>query len=284
MKKIFLFSLFSFLFGAPVFVFAAATISAAIPGMTNVTTSTPPGAYVSGFYDFALMIGGVLAFGAIVYGGVLYAISMGNPSRQSEGKEWIQSALIGLLLLAGATLILKTINPDLVNLNLPTLQAINIQGSSNLPIDVSAVAAGNYNSPQETQSYAAGRLSAAGIPVVSTGNCSDQNNKNCTSLAGIRQDTIDDVVYLKSACGCTVVVSGGTETGHGVSQTQNGHTNGTKVDLQDNSSITNYIENKSGFTQIANRRDDGAVQYKDTVTGAVYAYEQSLHHWDVTVP
>jgi hypothetical protein len=73
------------------------------------------------------MIGGVLAFGAIVYGGVLYAISMGNPSRQSEGKEWIQSALIGLLLLAGATLILKTINPDLVNLNLPTLQTVNIQ-------------------------------------------------------------------------------------------------------------------------------------------------------------
>jgi hypothetical protein len=105
----------------------AVTISAAIPGMTNVTTSTPPGAYVSGFYDFALMIGGVLAFGAIVYGGVLYAISMGNPSRQSEGKEWIQSALIGLLLLAGATLILKTINPDLVNLNLPTLQTVNIQ-------------------------------------------------------------------------------------------------------------------------------------------------------------
>jgi hypothetical protein len=76
------------------------------------------------------MIGGVLAFGAIVYGGVLYAISMGNPSKQSEGKEWVESALIGLLLLAGAYLILYTINPDLVNLNLPTLQGISIQAAS----------------------------------------------------------------------------------------------------------------------------------------------------------
>jgi len=106
----------------------AVTISPSIPGMTEAaTTSTSPGAFVSGFYNFALMIGGVLAFGAIVYGGVLYAASMGNPGRQSEGKEWVKSALLGLLLLAGAYLILYTINPNLVNLSLPTLQTVNIQ-------------------------------------------------------------------------------------------------------------------------------------------------------------
>ena len=85
---------------------------------------------MSGFYQFALMIGGVLAFGAIVYGGILYAASAGNPSKQSEGKEWIKSALFGLLLLAGAYLILYTINPNLVNLGLPTLQSVNIQTPS----------------------------------------------------------------------------------------------------------------------------------------------------------
>ena len=104
----------------------AVDISPAIPGMGTITSSTPPGAYVSGFYNFALMIGGVLAFGAIVYGGILYAVSAGNSSRQSEGRAWITSALLGLLLLAGAYLILYTINPNLVNLSLPTLQAINV--------------------------------------------------------------------------------------------------------------------------------------------------------------
>src|SRR5208337_1669799 len=71
-------------------------------------------------------IGGVLAFGAIVFGGILYAASAGNPGKQSEGREWIKSALFGLLLLAGAYLILFTINPDIVSLNLPTLQTVNV--------------------------------------------------------------------------------------------------------------------------------------------------------------
>ena len=106
----------------------AVTISPTIPGMASAaTTSTPPGVFIAGFYNFALMIGGVLAFGAIVWGGILYASSAGNPGKQSEGRDWIKSALLGLLLLAGAYLILHTINPDLVNLNMPTLSAINIQ-------------------------------------------------------------------------------------------------------------------------------------------------------------
>ena len=105
--------------------------------MTDVTANTPPGQYVASFYTFALMLGGVLAFGAVVYGGVLYAISMGNPSQQSEGKEWIKSALIGLLLLAGAYLILFTINPDLVNLNMPTLDSVNVK------MDAASAVSGN---------------------------------------------------------------------------------------------------------------------------------------------
>jgi hypothetical protein len=131
MKKFFRFSLPLFLLIAPVFAFAQTIISPTIPGMTSAaTTSTSPGAFVAGFYQFALMIGGVLAFGAVVYGGILYAASAGNPSKQSEGKEWIKSALFGLLLLAGAYLILYTINPNLVNLGLPTLQSVNIAAPS----------------------------------------------------------------------------------------------------------------------------------------------------------
>ena len=106
---------------------SAPSVSAAIPGMTGtVTSGTSPGNFVNGFYQFALMIGGVLAFGAVVYGGILYAISAGNPGKQSEGKEWIKSAIYGLLLLAGAYLVLYTINPNLVNLSLPPLSTITV--------------------------------------------------------------------------------------------------------------------------------------------------------------
>ncbi|MGD1002990.1 MAG: hypothetical protein ABR884_00230 [Minisyncoccia bacterium] len=106
----------------------AVTISMAIPGGPNAyPTSTGPGGFVANFYQFALMIGGVLAFGVIVYGGVRYMASAGNPSGQSDAKEWIEAALLGLLLLVGAYFILNVVNPQLTNLVPPTLTPVNIQ-------------------------------------------------------------------------------------------------------------------------------------------------------------
>lgn len=105
------------------------TISTSVPGRSSVSI-LGPGAFVSNFYDFALMIGGVLAFGAIIYGGVKYMASAGNPSSQSDAKEWIESALLGLLLLVGAYFILDVINPQLLNLALPKLAPLNIQVST----------------------------------------------------------------------------------------------------------------------------------------------------------
>ena len=71
------------------------------------------------------MISGVLAFGAIVYGGIKYTLAAGNPSGQSEGKEWVKGALTGLLLLVGAYAILNIINPQLTSLNFLKLTNFN---------------------------------------------------------------------------------------------------------------------------------------------------------------
>jgi hypothetical protein len=76
---------------------------------------------VANFYQFALIIGGILAFGVIVYGGVRYMASAGNPSGQSDAKEWVEAALLGLLLLVGAYFVLNVVNPQLLNLTLPTI-------------------------------------------------------------------------------------------------------------------------------------------------------------------
>lgn len=81
-----------------------------------------PGQFVADIYNIALMLGGFLAFGAIVYGAVLYSIAAGNPSAQHEAKEWITQALVGLMLLFGAYMVLVTIDSDLPNrLALPDL-------------------------------------------------------------------------------------------------------------------------------------------------------------------
>ncbi len=279
MKRTLLFSSFVVIAIVHILVFAAPpatiTINPNIPGTQDVSQVGPCG-WVVNFYNFALLLSGILAFGAIVFGGFLYATSAGNPSRQSEGRSWIQSALLGLLLLAGAYMILYLINPGLTSCSLPTLAPVNFPAAA----PGQAIAG-----VTETQSEAASRLRADNINVVSTGNCSDKTNKSCTSLDGIRQDTVDEVVGLKDECGCTVTISGGTETGHDVAANGIDHQDGYKVDLQLNSGLTNYIQTSGQFTRIADRTPgDGAPQWQDKSTGAVYALEASKNHWDVTVP
>ncbi len=110
-----------FLF-APVITFAA-SINPNLPGKYKVSDSGPA-AIVANFYEFALMFGGLLAFAMILYGGIRYTLSRGNPSQQSDAKDAITQALVGLLLLLGAYIILNTINPNLVKLTLPVLEKL----------------------------------------------------------------------------------------------------------------------------------------------------------------
>src|SRR5271156_2165935 len=102
MKKYIVFLAFSITVAIPVFVFAQTpatiNINPYIPGAA-IPTSAGPCGWIVNFYTFALIVSGILAFGAIVYGGFMYATSAGNASRQSEGRSWIWSALIGLLVL-----------------------------------------------------------------------------------------------------------------------------------------------------------------------------------------
>lgn len=115
------------LIAAPVFAQTQITIATSVPGNYGAAAAaSSPGAFIANIYIFALIIGGVLAFGVVVFGGVKYMASAGNPSGQSDAKEWIEAALLGLLLLVGAYFILSVVNPQLLNLNLPTLTAVNI--------------------------------------------------------------------------------------------------------------------------------------------------------------
>ena len=131
----------------------AIPISMSLPG-TSTNASTTPGVFIANFYQFALMIGGILAFGIVVYGGVKYMASAGNPSGQSDAKEWIEAALLGLLLLVGAYFILNVVNPQLTNLGLPTLTPVKIQATAsnanqlwsptNPPVNTSQSDCSNY--------------------------------------------------------------------------------------------------------------------------------------------
>lgn len=71
---------------------------------------------IGNLYQWALGIGGLIALGVLIFGGILYTISAGNTSRQDDAKSWLFGAVMGILLLFGSFLILNTINPELTKL------------------------------------------------------------------------------------------------------------------------------------------------------------------------
>ncbi|TGJ84723.1 hypothetical protein E0Z10_g4032 [Xylaria hypoxylon] len=125
-----------------------------------------------------------------------------------------------------------------------------------------------------TQAVAASRLSAGGVGWTSSGGCSDKTNPTCTSFDGVYSGTVAGAITLKSACGCTLTITGGTETGH-ASGTYS-HANGYKFDFAKGTALNSYVTNT--FTRIADR-SDGYPQWQ-AASGNVYCDEGN--HWDVT--
>jgi hypothetical protein len=95
-------------------------------------TLLDPIAFINQLFEYAVALGGLLAFGSIAYGGFKYAVSAGNPGTQSDAKDQIAQALIGLALLLGSYLILRTINPEILNAKLPALTPIE-EGQEAVP-------------------------------------------------------------------------------------------------------------------------------------------------------
>ncbi len=125
-----------------------------------------------------------------------------------------------------------------------------------------------------SQADAQAQLQAAGIYASSSGGCTTQSNPTCTSYSGIRQATIDGAKTLKSASGCGLTITGGTEVGHAGGTYS--HENGYKLDFSRTSCLTSWIHNTYTYIGV---RGDGAPQYQ-AGSGNIYADEGN--HWDVT--
>ncbi|MFJ4437373.1 hypothetical protein [Streptomyces sp. NPDC088923] len=117
-------------------------------------------------------------------------------------------------------------------------------------------------------------FSASGITWSSSGGCSNRDVSTCTSFDQLNLATAQGAQTLKSASGCALNITGGTETGH-ASGTYS-HWNGYKLDFGKNTCLTNYVKNT--FTYIG-LRGDGYPQWQ-AASGNLYADEGS--HWDVT--
>ncbi len=92
-----------------------------IPGLAKkgdivfFTKDTNPFLYiVVNFIQWGLKLSGVILFIVIVYSGVMYSLSGGDPKKKQEAQTRIIEALIGFFLLFGFYVILNTINPNIL--------------------------------------------------------------------------------------------------------------------------------------------------------------------------
>jgi hypothetical protein len=127
----------------------------------------------------------------------------------------------------------------------------------------------------KSQSWTEEKLKAAGI------------SYSGVKLEGVQEATINEIIALKKACGCTVTLTPNGVTGgtHSV-LTEYNHKNGYKFDVKLTSDINAYINDgvDSGtFTYKGVRGDDNAKMYVQKSTGYCYAKEESISLLDVKV-
>ncbi|PIR44330.1 hypothetical protein COV23_00355 [Candidatus Wolfebacteria bacterium CG10_big_fil_rev_8_21_14_0_10_31_9] len=124
-KLLFLGLVFVFLFSFGINIIFAADytpFSTGLPSSIKDAKGFAP--LVGAIYNYALGIVGLVAFGAMAWGGVLWVVSSASPSKLIEAKSWIWGAIWGILLLLGAYIILYTINSNLTNLVEPEIGPI----------------------------------------------------------------------------------------------------------------------------------------------------------------
>lgn len=79
---------------------------------------------VKGFYNYGLGIAGILAAIVLMAGGIIWLTSAGSSDKISQAKGLITGSITGLLLVFGSWIILKTINPNLVDFRAKSITPI----------------------------------------------------------------------------------------------------------------------------------------------------------------
>lgn len=244
---------------------------------------------------FAVYFSAIVATLMFTYAGFLYVTASAKQDNITQAKKIFGDVFTGFVFILGAWLIINVIMSIFVEEKAYPWNEIECEGYRDVTVFVpgppgidSSIPGGSggyAQVPADTllsHSDALDALQKAGVDVTSTsgpdGVQSGCIGDGCTSLRGIQERTVEQVIALKEGCGvdCKVIVTGGTE--RGVHATNGGHEKGYKVDLEDTPSLNKYIEESGKFTRSGTQ--NGYPAYKDSC-GNTYLKEDD--HWDVLV-
>lgn len=96
-----------------------------LPGLQGAAPETLA-EYVRFLYLWFIGVVALAAGIMVTVGGVRYLLATGNPGKEQDAKDQISHALLGLIVALGSYLILRTINPSLVNLGASELPMVNL--------------------------------------------------------------------------------------------------------------------------------------------------------------
>ena len=118
----------------------------------------------------------------IIVAGIMYIFSGGNSDTVGQAKKKIYGAITGLVLMALSFTILKTINPYLVELRLPSIWAINTSGIA--PVKCESL----DNGPKKVTKIALAKIQSATTPPIDLASAKffipDSTTADKTSICG----------------------------------------------------------------------------------------------------
>lgn len=79
---------------------------------------------VQGFYNYGIGIAGILATIILMAGGLVWLTSAGSSEKITQAKNLIGGSIIGLVILFGSWMLLRTINPNLVDFKISKIISI----------------------------------------------------------------------------------------------------------------------------------------------------------------
>lgn len=88
-------------------------------GLKPETVATGLPEYAKYIFNLAVMIVGLILFGVLIWGGILYLTSAGNVTKLKEAKDRILAAFLGTILLLSSVLVLQIIHPELLEFKVP---------------------------------------------------------------------------------------------------------------------------------------------------------------------
>lgn len=249
---------------------AAGTSGAGTAGSSNTAAGDLYNC-INRLYRFAIILASIGAVLYIVIAGYLYMSSEGNSEMVDKAKSYVTSAITAIVILLAGYIVLRFLNPDLIqfrNIQPPSVTPGTTSAPSTLPSTSGASSA--------TEDQLRSQFIAKGISI--------NAQPPQTTLAGMQQATVNEIITLKNNCGssCGITITGGTESGQHTETGTCTHIAGYKVDLALNTNLDNYIKK---FQTLPTRKD-GAAQWYDSTSNTTFALETTQgtgQHWDISV-